>query len=148
MNVNVLASVSNGLPKVPMAPKAVKILTTLAVSVPDPDLVMLLFAETLIVPLEPVETLSLMAMEAEPVVVVMLMIPEVPVETGALIVTLAVVVSPISEIIPLPLIPSELEIVRALPDVTEMLPEVSTIVPSVTSPVALIVRFLAPRVIV
>lgn len=77
-----------------------------------------------------------------------LIVPDVPVDTLALMSTLALPVSVESEIMPLPDMERALLIVRVLPEATVILPEVSTIGPSVTVPLALIVRFFVPRVIV
>jgi len=58
-----------------------------------------------------------------------LMVPEVPVETLALMVIAALLAFVVSEMVPLPLIVREGVIFKALPDVIEILPEVSEIVP-------------------
>ena len=58
-----------------------------------------------------------------------LMVPEVLVETLALMVIAALLAFVVSEMVPLPLIVSEGVTFKALPDVIEMLPEVSVIVP-------------------
>lgn len=79
---------------------------------------------------------------------VTLIVPPVFVETLALIATLVLPVSVDSEIMPLPLMDSALEIVSPLPETIVMLPDVSTIGPRVTVPEALMVRLFVPSVIV
>jgi hypothetical protein len=123
--VTIVAAVSIGVPLEPIVPLPDAKLTVPEVRVTPPEWV--------IVP--------------EPLAVT-LIVPEVPVDTFALIATLVLPVSVAREMMPLPDMESALEIVRPLPDVTEILPEVSTIGPRVTVPEALIVRFLVPSVIV
>jgi len=123
--VSVVAAIRSGVPPEPMLPVPEVRLTVPVLSVTAPLLVMV----------------------PEPFAV-MLMVPVAPVETLALIAILALLASVIREMVPLPDMERALEIVMALPEVMEILPEVSTMGPRVTVPVALIVRFLAPRVIV
>lgn len=83
----------------------------------------------------------------EPLAVI-LMIPDAPVETAAFRATFVLPVSVANVIVPLPLRDRALEMVSALPDVTDTVPDEPLMVPSVTIPEALIVRFFVPSVIV
>ncbi len=76
------------------------------------------------------------------------MTPRLAVEMLALITISVLPVSVAKRIMPLPLKESVLAIVSVLPEVMETMPEEPLIVPRLTVPVALMVKFLAPRVMV
>lgn len=117
------AAVRIGVPAVPILPVSEARLTEPEVKVTAPDLVI----------------------APEPLAV-MLMRPRFAVETLALIAILALPASVPNKITPLPLKESALAIVSVLPEVTETMPEVPLTVPRLTVPVALMVKFLAPRI--
>lgn len=78
----------------------------------------------------------------------MLITPRLAVETLALITMSVLPVSVANKIMPFPLRESVSATVSVLPEVTETIPEEPLIVPRLTTPVALMVRFLVPRVMV